>query len=128
MHRGTITAPLNALLWYNHRLPTVQDRSFLSPSPHTIPPSIYYTAVMPSPPHSPHHMNLSTKKFWIDSKDMKMIPWPGTTRPKRGTKPRMKVWGPSCFRIWEKQSSADLYLAASRPARVCDACLWLCLG
>ena len=64
---------------------------------------------------SPPYINFSTSAFWIDSKDMKMMPCPGTTRPRRGTSPRRKAWGPSCARILEAQSIADLYLAASSP-------------
>mmetsp|Transcript_5084 Transcript_5084/g.11774 ORF Transcript_5084/g.11774 Transcript_5084/m.11774 type:complete len:111 (-) Transcript_5084:824-1156(-) len=35
----------------------------------------------------PKNEKLVSKNDWMDSNDMNIIPWPGTTRPRRGTKP-----------------------------------------
>jgi hypothetical protein len=50
------------------------------------------------------------------SKDMKMMPWPGTTRPSRGTSPFRKVRMPSLRKICKLQSITPLYLFPSTPA------------
>ena len=58
---------------------------------------------------------LSSKVLWIVSKLIKMIPCPGTTRPRRGTTPTYNAPTPSLARICFRQSTVPLYCFAFVP-------------